>query len=60
MFLKSDDYLKKLLAFFTAIHMIYFLRGDFTNGFSQLILVSFGIYIIPKFLGYIHKGIRLW
>ena len=60
LFLKSDDYLKKLLAFFTAIHMIYFLRGDFTNGFSQLILVSFGIYIIPKFLGYIHKGIRLW
>ncbi len=48
LFLKSDDILKKNLAFFIAIHMIYFLRGDFTNGFSQLILVSFGIYIIPK------------
>ena len=58
--LKSDDYLKKTLAFFIAIHMVYFLRGDFTNGFSQLILVSFGIYVIPKGLFYLYKGIKLW
>ena len=59
-FLKSDDYLKKTVAFFIAIHMIFFLRGDFTNGFSQLILVSFGIYAIPKMLTHIFKGIKLW
>lgn len=58
--LKSDDYLKKTLAFFIAIHMIYFLRGDFTNGFSQLILVSFGIYVIPKGLFCLYKGLKLW
>jgi hypothetical protein len=59
-FLKSDDYLKKVLAFFIAIHMIYFLRGDFTNGFSQLILVSFGIYVIPKSIKYFYQGTKLW
>lgn len=58
-FLKSDDYLKKLVAFFMAIHMIYFLRGDFTNGFSQLVLVSFGIYVIPKSLKYLYKNIKI-
>lgn len=59
-YFKSEDYLKKTLAFFIAIHLIYFLRGDFTNGFSQLILVAFGIYIIPKSLTYLYKGIKLW
>lgn len=60
LFLKSKDYLKKTLAFFLAIHLIYFLRGDFTNGFSQLILVGFGIYIIPKMIVFVFKGIKLW
>lgn len=60
LFLKSDDYLKRVLAFFTAIHMVYFLRGDFTNGYSQLILVTFGIYIIPKVISYFYKGIKIW
>lgn len=59
-FLKSDDYLKKMLAFFAAIHMVYFLRGDFTNGFSQLVLVAFGIYVIPKSLIYLFKGVKIW
>lgn len=58
--LKSDDYLKKIVAFFMAIHMVYFLRGDFTNGFSQLVLVSFGIYVLPKSIFYLYKGIKLW
>lgn len=58
-YLKSDDYLKKLLAFFAAIHMVYFLRGDFTNGFSQLVLVAFGIYVIPKVLIYFFKEVKL-
>lgn len=59
-YLNSEDYLKKVLAFFVAIHLVYFLRGDFTNGFSQLVLVSFGIYVIPKSLTYLYKGIKLW
>jgi len=59
-YFKSLDYLKKTVAFFIAIHLIYFLRGDFTNGFSQLILVSFGIYVIPKVVIYIFKGVKLW
>ncbi len=58
-YLRSDDYLKKTLAFFTAIHLVYFLRGDFTNGFSQLVLVAFGIYVIPKMVPYIYKRIRV-
>ena len=58
--LKSDDYLKKVLAFYMAMHMIYFLRGDFTNGYSQLILVTFGIYIIPKGITYFYKGVKIW
>ena len=58
--LKSEDYLKKIVAFFMAIHMVYFLRGDFTNGFSQLVLVSFGIYVIPKSIFYLYKGMKLW
>lgn len=60
LFLKSDDYLKKTFAFFIAIHLIYFLRGDFTNGFSQFILVGFGIYVIPKMVVLAFKGIKLW
>lgn len=59
-YFKSLDYLKKTLAFFIAIHLIYFLRGDFTNGFSQLILVSFGIYVIPKVIIYFFKDVKLW
>jgi hypothetical protein len=59
LFLRSDDYLKKTLAFFTAIHMIYFLRGDFTNGFSQFVLVGFGIYVIPKMIMFVFKGEKL-
>lgn len=59
LFLRSDDYLKKTLAFFTAIHMIYFLRGDFTNGFSQFVLVGFGIYVIPKMIMFVFKREKL-
>jgi hypothetical protein len=59
LFLKSDDYLKKVLAFFAAIHMVYFLRGDFTNGFSQLILVAFGIYVIPKVISKLFKRVKI-
>lgn len=44
----SDDILKKIAAFYFAIHLIYFLRGDFTNGLSQYVGVFVGIYIIPK------------
>lgn len=32
--LQSNNYLKKTMAFYFAMHLIFLLRGDFTNGFS--------------------------
>jgi hypothetical protein len=48
--LKSDDYLKKIMAFYLAIHLIFLLRGDFTNGFSYYIGALAGVIVIPKLI----------
>ena len=46
--LYSSDTLKSIISFYFAIHMIFLLRGDFTNGFVYYVATFFGVYIIPK------------
>ncbi|WP_240642089.1 O-antigen polysaccharide polymerase Wzy [Nonlabens xiamenensis] len=48
--LNSNDYLKKATAFYFAIHLLFLLRGDFTNGYSYFVGVFIGIYVIPKLI----------
>lgn len=48
--LRSDDPLKKIMAFYFSVHLLFFLRGDFTNGFSYFIGTLFGVLIIPKMI----------
>jgi hypothetical protein len=48
--LKSEDYLKKMMAFYLAIHLIFLLRGDFTNGYTYYVGALIGVIIIPKFI----------
>ncbi len=46
----SPNYLKRIIAYYLAIHFIFLLRGDFTNGFSYFIGAFIGVMIIPKFI----------
>jgi len=46
--LKSEDYLKKIMAFYLAIHLIFLLRGDFTNGYTYYVGALIGVLVIPK------------
>ncbi len=48
--LKGEDYLKKMMGFYFAMHLIFFLRGDFTNGYSYYIGTLFGVLMIPKII----------
>jgi hypothetical protein len=48
--LNSENYFKKAISFYFAMHLIFFLRGDFTNGFSYFVGVFFAIYVIPKII----------
>lgn len=44
----GNDPLKKAASFYAAIHLIFFLRGDFTNGFAFLFATFIVILVIPK------------
>ena len=46
--LQSPDPLKKFIAFYFAIHLIFLLRGDLTSGLSYYIGTLLGVYTIPK------------
>ena len=46
--LNSTDSLKEIIAFYFAIHLMFLLRGDFTNGFAYFIGTFIGVYLIPK------------
>lgn len=48
--LNSNDLLKKIIAFYFAVHLVFLLRGDFTNGFSYFIGTFIGVFLIPKTL----------
>lgn len=55
--LKSENYLFKIMAFYFAIHLIYFLRGDLANGFSFYIGALIGVIVIPKMIEWFVKGV---
>ena len=44
----GDNQLKKAASFYAAIHLIFFLRGDFTNGFAFLFATFIVVLLIPK------------
>ena len=48
--LYSSDSLKEIIAFYFAIHLIFLLRGDFTNGFVYFIGTFIGVLVIPKLI----------
>ncbi len=48
--LEGTHYLKKMMAFYFAIHLLFFLRGDFTNGFSYYIGTIIGVMGITKLI----------
>ena len=48
--LRTDDPLKKIMAFYFAVHLLFLLRGDFTNGFSYFIGTLFGVMIVPRLI----------
>jgi hypothetical protein len=48
--LNSNDSLKRIIAFYFAIHLIFLLRGDFTNGVVYFIGTFIGVFIIPKII----------
>lgn len=50
--LKSNDPLKKIAAFYFSVHLIFLLRGDFTNGFSYYVGTFIGMYILPLIIGF--------
>jgi hypothetical protein len=56
---KSDDYLKKILALYFSIHLLFLLRGDFANGFSYYIGIFVGVYILTRFIQYIMEQMFL-
>lgn len=50
---KSDDYLKKILSLYFAIHMLFLLRGDFANGFSYFVGIFVGVYATTRLVQYV-------
>ncbi len=56
--LKSNDFLKRALAFYFSMHLIFLLRGDFTNAFSYYIGLLIAVWLLPKFIGLIIKQLH--
>ena len=48
--LKTNDCLKQFIAFYFAVHLMFLLRGDLTNGFSYFIGPLVSILLLPKLL----------
>lgn len=48
--LQSEDYLKSIFAFYFAIYLMYFLRGDLTSGFAYIIAFLVATVVFPKLL----------
>lgn len=62
--LKSPNPLKQISAYYLAIHFIFLLRGDFTNGFSYFIGTLVGVLLIPSLVEqlfkHLYKTQRKW
>ncbi|QVY64751.1 O-antigen polysaccharide polymerase Wzy [Polaribacter sp. Q13] len=48
--LKSNDPLRQLSAFYFSIHLIFLLRGDLTNGYVYYIIPFFSFFVFPKII----------
>ena len=48
--MNSEHYLKKVLAFYFALHMIFLLRGDLMNGVAYFVGVVFSVLFLPFFI----------
>ena len=46
----SKNYFKEFIAFYFALHLLFLLRGDLTNGVSYFVGPLLSIYFVPKFL----------
>lgn len=57
--LQSENYLKKIMGFYFAIHLLFLLRGDFMNGFSYYIGTLIGVLIIPRGIYFILQQLGL-
>ncbi|MEZ4796955.1 MAG: O-antigen polysaccharide polymerase Wzy [Flavobacteriaceae bacterium] len=53
--LSSDNPLKRIVSFYFAVHLIFLLRGDFTNGFSYFIGTLIAILLIPYLMDLFFK-----
>ncbi|MEN8775965.1 MAG: O-antigen polysaccharide polymerase Wzy [Polaribacter sp.] len=51
--LHSKNLQKKIISFYFAMHLLFLLRGDFTNGFAYFVGPFLAIYFLPKFLYYL-------
>ena len=50
LWLNSNDWFKKAVAFYFALHLMMVLRGDFTNSYAFFVGSVLGFYLLPKFL----------
>lgn len=55
--IKSKNHLKRIMSFYFAMHLLFFLRGDFTNGFSYYIAPLIAVVYLPNFIEFIIKNI---
>jgi len=55
----SNDLFKQVVAIYFSIHLIFLLRGDFSNGWAYFVGTFIGIYIIPKTLIYFVNNLLL-
>lgn len=53
--LQGNNYLKKIMAFYFAMHLIFLLRGDFTNGFSYYIGPLISVVFFTQFIEFLTK-----
>lgn len=53
--LQGGILMKKMMAFYFAIHLLFFLRGDFANGFSYYVGTLVGVMGIARILDYFIK-----
>ncbi|MBN2423831.1 MAG: O-antigen polysaccharide polymerase Wzy [Calditrichaceae bacterium] len=57
--LKSKDILKKTTTIYFSFHLVFLLRGDFTNGFVYFIGTYIAVYLIPKFILFLLRILRV-
>ena len=58
--LKGDNYLKKIMAFYFAMHLVFLLRGDFSNGFTYFIGPLIAVVYFPKIIELIIKELLIF